>query len=78
MTILANAISTPVLSPPFLYRLPFDEEITTGFVLPGVMTAGACPNASRGPAAAASPAAVPVITNSRRFTFRGMVFLSVC
>jgi hypothetical protein len=52
--------------------LPFDDEITTGLMLPGVIMVGPWSNAARGVAAAARPAAVPVTTNSRRLIFRGM------
>ena len=33
LTIIANAFSTQVLSPPFLNRLPFDDETTMGLLL---------------------------------------------
>src|SRR4030095_2884400 len=71
LTIFAKAISTPVLSPPFLNLLPLAEAITMGRLLPGVIMLGAWPNA-RGAAAAARPTAVPVLTNSRRFTLGDM------
>src|SRR6186997_517023 len=70
--IFSNAVSTHVFAPPFLNRLPFDDEITTGLMPPGVIMAGPWSNAARGVAAAARPAAVLVTTNSRRLIFRGM------
>src|SRR5262245_43808455 len=67
--ISANAVSTHVLAPPFLYLLPFDEEMTAGFTLLRIIMVGA--RSSPG-AAAASPAAVPAFTNSRRLIRRGI------
>src|SRR5438876_10167886 len=40
--IIANAFSTPVIVPPFLNRLPFADETTTGFAGPRMMTVGPC------------------------------------
>jgi hypothetical protein len=47
------------------------DEMTTGFELLRLIIVGPCANAVCG-AAAASPAAVPVMTNSRRLIVRGM------
>src|SRR5947207_7791986 len=66
--IFAKAVSRHVLSPPFLNLFPLEDEMTTGWLPPGVIIAGARPNAA-GAAAATRLAAVPVFTNSRRFTF---------
>ena len=70
--ISANAVSTPVLLPPFLYWLPLADAITAGLTAFFVTTAGACPalveelpKAGVLVAAAAIPA-VLVTTNSRR------------
>jgi threonine dehydratase len=71
---MEKAVSTQVFGPPFLYRCPFADDTTTGFE-PPVRIAGACPNAARG-AAAASPAAVPEITNSRRLNLRAIIISS--
>src|SRR3954467_453583 len=59
--IIANAVSTHVLLPPFLNLLPLLDETTTGFA-PPVFTAGACPKSVVGIAAAAAV----VWTNWRR------------
>src|SRR6185436_20216040 len=67
--IIANAVSTAVRVPPFLYLLPFDDEMTAGLTLLRIIMVGARSN--RG-AAAASPAAVPLFTNSRRLIRRGI------
>ena len=64
--------ATHVFVPPFLKRLPFEEEITTGLLAEGVIIVGACAKAPRGAAAAAIPAAVLVTTNSRRLIFLGI------
>src|SRR6266513_3013420 len=69
LVIMPNAVSTHVFVPPFLYRLPLADEITTGLTLFGVITVGACPKSVAGAAAAATPAAVVVWTNSRRLSF---------
>jgi hypothetical protein len=62
----ANAVSTQVLVPPFLKKLPFAEAMTSGFAV-RVFTAGAAwPLAVEGTAAAATPAAPVFLTNSRR------------
>src|SRR4029079_1667283 len=61
--IRANAVSTQVLSPPFLYLWPLPDAMTTGLGRFCVIMVGDAPNA--GLAAAAKPA-VLVTTNSRR------------
>src|SRR5687767_5931243 len=68
--IVANAVSTQVLLPPFLYLCPLPDAMTTGLGRFCVRTAGACPELDEecpnaGVAAAARPA-VLVATNSRR------------
>src|SRR5438128_10021680 len=70
--IIENAFSTPVCVPPFLNLLPFDDAITTGLTLFGVITVGAWPNSGLDADAAATPAAVVVFTKSRRFSFRSI------
>src|SRR4051794_23048544 len=65
-----NAFSTQVTFPPFLNQFPLADEMTTGFTPPGA-TAGARPKRPTG-AAAATPAAAPVRTKSRREIFRLM------
>src|SRR5947209_20049438 len=67
--IIENAFSTQVCAPPFLNLLPFDDEITTGFTLFGVIIVGAWPNNGLDADAAATPAAAVVFTKSRRFSF---------
>src|SRR5688572_5003917 len=62
--IIANAVSTQVLSPPFLCSLPLAEAMMAGFTGFFAATAGACAN--DGAAAAAAIPAVLVTTNSRR------------
>src|SRR5688500_1504555 len=62
-----NAVSTQVFGPPFLKRCPFADDTTTGLT-PRVTTPGACADV-RVPATAATLAAVPESTNSRRFSF---------
>ena len=66
LVIIAKAVSTQVLAPPFLNWWPLSEAITRGLARPFVI-AGACAAVAVRAAAAASPAAVPVRTNSRRF-----------
>ena len=58
--IIANAVSTQVLLPPFLNLLPLFEETTTGLTLFGVIIVGAWPKRVLGIAAAAAPAAAVV------------------
>src|SRR6185436_14945 len=66
------AFSTQVCEPPFLNQLPFADEMTTGCAAPLGTTAGARPSAPRVAVAAATPAAVPVRTKSRRVIRRRM------
>src|SRR6185295_406446 len=63
--IIAKAVSTQVLLPPFLNLLPLLDETTTGLTLFGVIIVGDCPKSVEGIAAAAAV----VWTNSRRFSF---------
>src|SRR3990172_8282653 len=70
--IIEKAVSMQVLLPPFLNRWPFADETTAGFDVLRVIIVGPCANAARG-GAAASPAAVPVMTNSRRLILRGIM-----
>src|SRR5262245_11147279 len=65
--IISNALATHVCPLSFFERLPFDAAMTSGLT-PPVFTAGACPN-SGFVAAATTPAAVVVCTNSRRLIF---------
>src|SRR3954464_15779919 len=67
--IIANAVSTQVLDPPFLNLWPLLEATTTGLTLFGVITVGDWRNRVLGIAAAAAPAAAVVWTNWRRFNF---------
>src|SRR5262245_9174440 len=78
LVIMEKAVSTQVFVPPFLKRLPFDEETTTGFTLFGVIIVGARPGPdcgsrpwleARSGVAAATPAAVVICTNWRRLIF---------
>src|SRR5215208_6393968 len=62
--IIAKAVSTQVLLPPFLNLLPLFEETTTGLTLLGVIIVGACPKRVAGMAAAGG-----VGTIGRRFSF---------
>src|SRR5262245_55791646 len=71
--IMPNAVSTQVFVPPFLYRLPLFDATTTGLTLLGVMTVGACAKSGFAAAAAATPAAAEVWTNSRRLSLRAIV-----
>jgi len=64
-----KAFSTQVYVPPFLNQLPLAEAITTGRAALLAETAGACPN-TRAAVAAATPAAAPVRTKSRRVNRR--------
>src|SRR6185369_9285475 len=66
--IIVKAFSTHVTVPPFLYLLPFADEMTIGFGPFCVMTAGPRPVEVRG-AVSARPAAAPVRTKSRRDVF---------
>src|SRR5688572_15360802 len=59
--IIVKAFSTAVWFPPLRNRLPLPEAMTRGDAARRVMTAGAGDGIAR-----ASPAAVPVTTNSRR------------
>src|SRR5438034_9726452 len=61
----AKASSTADRGPPFLYLSPLAEAITTGFTVLGASTVGAWAKPGRA-LAAATPAAVPAFTNSRR------------
>src|SRR6266550_9631807 len=61
--IIDHAFSTAVMSPPFLKRLPFEEETTTGFAGLRRITVGA--DCGR---AVAAIAAAPLATNVRRVT----------
>jgi hypothetical protein len=70
---MENAFSTAVCVPPFLNRLPFPEEITTGFEADRMITAGAPAITSAG-SVSDNPAAAPVATNFRRLTFPVMIF----
>src|SRR5207245_2893873 len=54
------AFSTQVASPPFLNRLPFEEEMTTGLAGLRRITVGPCATA------VAAIAAAPLATNERR------------
>src|SRR5258706_10546671 len=74
--IIANAVSTQVLPPPFLYLLPLLADTTIGLTLFGVITTGPCPELVErcpkrvaGTDAAAAAAAVVVRTNWRRVSF---------
>src|SRR4051812_1386122 len=74
--IISNALTTQVWPLSFLDRFPFDAATTTGLTLFGVIIVGAwpgpdagCANSGLAAAAAATPAAVVVRTNSRRFSF---------
>src|SRR6476659_2101990 len=69
--IIAKAVSTQVLVPPFLKRCPLAEEITTGLTRLGVIIVGVWAEVRTW--AAARPAAVPVSTNSRRLILRAIV-----
>ena len=66
LVIIAKAVSTPVFVPPFLNWWPLSEAITSGLTRL-LITAGAWAEVEVPAAAAASPAAVLVRTNSRRF-----------
>src|SRR5262245_61804102 len=68
--IIAKAVSTQVLVPPFLKRFPLAEEITMGLMRLGVIIAGVWAEVRT---RAARPAAVPVSTNSRRLIRRVIV-----
>src|SRR2546430_6640630 len=50
--IMVNAFSTHVSVPPFLKRLPLDDEMTTGLTAPRAMTVGPCWAMARPTAAA--------------------------
>src|SRR5215831_16040698 len=76
--IMPNAVSTQVLLPPFLKRLPLEEETTTGLTPFDVIIVGACANRAFGMEAPATPAAVAVRTKSRRFNFLVILFSSTC
>jgi len=75
LVIIPNACWTHVTGPPFLKRLPLADETTTGFTVRGAITAGAWPKTTCGEVAATA-AAAPVLTNSRRFTLGLMAHLS--
>ena len=74
LVIMPNAFSTQVTGPPFLNRCPLPEATTIGLTDFGVIIVGAWANAERA-AADASPAAVPVLTNSRRLILLAIVSL---
>src|SRR6185295_4376918 len=67
--IILNAFATQVTPSASFDRLPLDEATTHGLTLFGVIMVGACPKSVFGMAAAATPAAVVVWTNSRRLSF---------
>src|SRR5512145_2077774 len=67
--IIPKASSTDVFGPPFLKRFPLADAMTTGLALPEVTMVGPWADVCATDAAA-NPAAAPVFTNSRRFTFR--------
>ena len=65
--IRCQASSTELRGPLFLYSWPLAEEITTGGVALRTSTLGPWPNAAAG-TLAATDAAVPAFTNSRRLS----------
>src|SRR5512141_2724770 len=69
LVIIENAFSTAVCVPPFLYRLPLPDEITTGFTAERLRIVGA---SARRPAGsdAPRPAVAPVMTNFLRLIIR--------
>jgi hypothetical protein len=71
--IIWNAFSTHVCEPPFLNLWPLLDATTSGLTLLGVITVGAWAKSGFAAAAAATPAAAVVCTNSRRFSFRPIV-----
>src|SRR5512139_1183016 len=68
LAIRCHASSTQVRGPPLRNSWPLPEEMTTGGVARRTSTVGAWPNAAAG-TAAATVAAVPAFTNSRRLRF---------
>jgi hypothetical protein len=69
LVIIPNAFATQVMPSASFEVLPLPDATTTGLTLFGVITVGACPKSVFGTAAAATPAAVVVWTNSRRLSF---------
>src|SRR5262245_60905397 len=72
--IILNALATQVTPSASFDRLPLPEATTHGLTLFGVITVGAWLKSVFDEAAATTPAAVVVRTNSRRFSF----FLIAC
>src|SRR5256885_15494287 len=75
--IIVNALWTAVMSPPFLNRLPFADETTTGFTAAGISMVGTAGVLRVFAAAIVKPAAL-VIMKSRRLIFLLISLLGSC